>query len=167
MVADLRVRVLSRRFQEKSRMSGLFARSMRGAPRPVRGRVMGTEQKKSLFALHILFMVYSVASLMSKLAAGHEFLSFEFVALYGSMIVVLAVYALVWQQLLKRLPLATAYANKAVTVVWGFIWGILFFAEQITPLKIVGAILVIAGVVLYSYADFGGKGQEGGEEAAS
>ena len=130
------------------------------------GVQMGSEQKKSMVALHVLFMVYSLASLMSKLAAGHEFLSFGFLALYCGMIVVLAVYAIVWQQLLKRLPLATAYANKAVTIVWGLIWGVLFFSEAINVWKLLGAALVIVGVVLYSYADFG-KGNAGKSDGSA
>lgn len=64
-----------------------------------------------------------------------------------------------WQQIIKRLPLTTAFANKAVTVVWGIIWGALFFKEPVTIGKIAGAVLVILGVVLYAYADkeAGGK----------
>ena len=65
----------------------------------------------------------------------------------------LAVYAFVWQQLIKRIPLTVAYANKAVTLVWGLVWGWLFFGESITPGKIIGIIMVMAGVVIYSVAD--------------
>jgi drug/metabolite transporter (DMT)-like permease len=65
----------------------------------------------------------------------------------------LFVYALVWQQMLKRLPLVTAYANKAVTVVWGIIWGYVFFGEKVTVNKLIGAVIVIAGVVLVVASD--------------
>ena len=44
-------------------------------------------------------------------------------------------------------------ADKAITVVWGLIWGLLFFHEKITLGKIAGVILVIAGVITYVYAD--------------
>lgn len=112
-------------------------------------------------ALHALFLVYSLASLLSKLAAGFPFPSFEFLALYGGVLLILVLYALIWQQLLKRLPLATAYANKAVTVVWGMIWGVIFFGEDINGFKLAGAAFVIIGVVLFSYADFGAKKSSG------
>ena len=65
----------------------------------------------------------------------------------------LVVYAIGWQQILKRLPLTVAFANKAITVVWGIIWGAVFFQEAITPPMIVGAIIVMAGIVLFSIAD--------------
>lgn len=40
---------------------------------------------------------------------------------------------LVWQQILHYLPLTFAYANKGVSLVWGMIWGALFFQEKNAP----------------------------------
>ena len=113
-------------------------------------------------ALHVLLLVYSLSGIASKLASAQPFLSFGFVALYGAMLLVLFVYAIAWQQIIKRLPLSVAFANKAVTVVWGIVWGMLVFHERVTPGMIAGAAIVMAGVVLYSTdksaADEGGKG---------
>ena len=39
------------------------------------------------------------------------------------MLLALVTYAAGWQQVIKHLPLTTAYANKAVTVVWGILAG--------------------------------------------
>ncbi len=105
---------------------------------------------KTLFCLHLLLMLYSLEGVCSKLASGEHFFSFKFCICYGIIILLLGVYAIGWQQIIKRLPLTTAYANKAVTVVWGIVWGFLFFSEPVTIGKIVGALLVIVGVVLYS-----------------
>ena len=58
-----------------------------------------------------------------------------------------------WQQSIKHFPLTTAYANKAVTIAWGMLWGILFFREDITHNMAIGAIIVIIGVVLVVTAD--------------
>lgn len=80
-------------------------------------------------------------------------MSLGFVVCYGIVLLVLAVYALGWQQVIKRLPLTTAYANRGITVVWGIFWGFAFFHEVITPGKIVGAIMIVAGIVLFSRAD--------------
>ena len=103
--------------------------------------------------LHALLAVYSLTSVFSKLAAGQEFLSLPFCLYYGAVIVLLGVYAIGWQQVIKRLPLTAAYANKAVTVVWGFIYGILFFKEAVTPMKVIGLLTVVAGVVLFALSD--------------
>ena len=114
---------------------------------------MTQHKVKVIFFLHLLLMLYSTSGICSKKAAAVSFLSREFCIFYGIIIVLLGVYAIGWQQIIKRLPLTTAFANKAVTVVWGIIWGFLFFHESVTIGKVLGAALVIAGVVIYSYAD--------------
>lgn len=114
-------------------------------------------QMRSLFALHILLMVYSMSGICSKMAADAVFLSIEFCMLYGAILLLLAVYALGWQQILKRMELTTAFSNKAVTVVWGIVWGALFFSEPVSFPKIAGAMLIIAGVVLFSQAGIEGE----------
>lgn len=114
---------------------------------------MAKDRLKTLFLLHIMLMVYSMSGICSKMAAGTDFLSFKFCLYYGIIIVLLGLYAIGWQQIIKRLPLTTAFANKAVTIVWGIIWGYIFFHEPITVGKVIGAALVTAGVVLYAYAD--------------
>lgn len=108
---------------------------------------------KNLFALHLLLMVYSASGILSKNAASVPFLSVEFCLLYAGVLALLGLYAIGWQQILKRMALTTAFSNKAVTIVWGIIWGTLFFMEPITLPKIGGAILIILGVILFSYAD--------------
>lgn len=110
-------------------------------------------KNKSLVLLHLLLMLYSTSSILSKLAAGEAFLSLRFCLYYGGIIALLGIYAIGWQQIIKRMDLTTAFANKAVTVVWGIVWGTLFFREQITFGKILGAVLVIAGAVLFVRAD--------------
>lgn len=113
---------------------------------------------KTLFALHLLLMVYSTSGILSKLAAGVDFLSWQFMGLYAGIIALLGVYAIGWQQILRRMPLTSAFSNKAVTIVWGIVWGALFFSEPITVSKVAGAALIIAGVVLFAHADGEGPG---------
>ena len=123
------------------------------------------KKRFSLFLfLHIFLMIYSTGGIFSKLAAGESFLSPRFILFYGVEIVLLAFYALGWQQFVKRMPLSVAYANKAVTVIWGCVWGVLIFHEHLTLGKIIGGLLVLGGVILYGYAD--GKEQAGKGTAA-
>ena len=116
---------------------------------------MDKSKIKVLLGLHIMLMIYSMSGICSKMASQQKFLSFKFCTYYAVIILLLGFYAIGWQQVIKRLPLTTAFANKAVTVVWGIIWGAVFFKESITLGKIVGAILVIIGVVIYARADEG------------
>lgn len=108
---------------------------------------------KTLMGLHGMLMVYSVSGICSKMAAQHAFLSPQFCLYYGLIIFLLGFYAIGWQQIIKHIPLTTAFANKAVTVVWGIVWGVLVFHEPITFGKIVGAFLVISGVALFAKSD--------------
>ena len=108
---------------------------------------------KLYLALHLFLMVYTTSGIFSKLAAGESFLSLPFIIFYGIQILLLAFYALGWQQFIKRMPLSVAYANKAVTVIWGCIWGVLIFHEHLTAGNIIGGILVLSGIALYGYAD--------------
>lgn len=111
------------------------------------------KKTKTVLLLHIMLMIYSMSGICSKLAAKQEFLSFRFCLYYGIIIVLLGFYAIGWQQIIKRIPLTTAFANKAVTVVWGIIWGFVFFSEPITLGKVIGAIMVIGGIIIYALAD--------------
>ena len=117
------------------------------------GIIVNKSKIKTLFLLHLMLMVYSMSGICSKMASKQEFLSIGFCFYYAIIIILLGFYAIGWQQIIKRLPLTTAFANKAVTVVWGIIWGTVFFHESITIGKIIGAALVITGVVIYAKAD--------------
>ncbi len=103
--------------------------------------------------LHALMLLFSLSPVCSKLAGRQPFLSLPFFFFYGLVIVILGIYALAWQQVIKRMPLTTAYANKAVTVVWGLVWGMLLFGETITLQKVLGAAVIVAGVVLYALSE--------------
>lgn len=103
--------------------------------------------------LHILLAIMSLSGVFSKMAAGEEFLSFKWCLFYGLLLLTLGIYAIGWQQVIKRLPLTVAYANRAVSVIWGCIFGIIFFGEKISTGKIIGGILVIAGVIIFATSD--------------
>lgn len=103
---------------------------------------------KSYMLLHSILLLYSFCSVFSKMASQQPFLSFPFLAYYGLVLVALMAYAILWQQVLKLLPLTTAFANKAVVMVWGMLWGFFFLGEKITWTMILGAAIVFVGVVL-------------------
>lgn len=114
----------------------------------MKGKFMKENKKKILILLHILLLIYSLLGICSKLAAQEEFLSFKFCLFYFVVILNLGIYAICWQQIIKRLPLVTAFANKAITVAWGILLGMIFFREKITVNKIIGAVIIIVGIVL-------------------
>lgn len=107
----------------------------------------------TLLILHIMLGIYSLSDVFSKCASGQTFPGVLFFVFYGLVLVLLGVYALGWQQIIKRMPLSSAYANRAITIVWGIFWGALLFGESITVGKIVGALIIMAGIVIYARAD--------------
>ncbi len=93
-------------------------------------------------------IVYSLSTVAGKLASEHPFLSFKYILFFGLEFVILAVYALIWQQMIKKFQISVASANKAITLLWSMLWNFLLFSTGITPWKVVGVLLVIAGVVI-------------------
>lgn len=98
--------------------------------------------------LQAVFFIYSISSVVSKLASGRELFSMEFLLFYGLDVLVLGIYALVWQQVIKKFELSVAYANKAVTLLWALVWGIFLFHERITFFKAAGILMVAAGIFI-------------------
>ena len=85
-----------------------------------------------------------------KTAALQPSVNMTLLLCYGSELLLLGLYAVAWQQIIKRMPLTVAFASKAVTVVWGIIWGAVIFHEAVTAGKVIGAALIIAGIIVYS-----------------
>lgn len=105
-------------------------------------------QIKDILMLQIVFFIYSINSVVAKFASAQEPFSLNFVLLYGLELCVLGVYAILWQQLIKRMELSVAYSNKAVVLLWAMVFGALLFKEQITLTKVAGILLVIVGIVV-------------------
>lgn len=101
-----------------------------------------------LLQLQSAVVVYSLSTVAANLASKHEFLSFKYILFFGLEFVILAVYALIWQQMIKKFQLSIAYANKALTLMWSMVWNFIIFHNGITPFKVVGVVLVVIGVMV-------------------
>lgn len=108
---------------------------------------------QSFILLHCLLFVYSLGAVCSKMAGKAEFLSFSFIFYYSLVLLNLFVYAIFWQQILKKIPLVTAFANKAIVVVWGMIWGVFLFQEKISISNVIGMIIIIFGIIMVVKSD--------------
>ena len=60
----------------------------------------------------------------------------------------LVIYSVLWQQVLKRMPLNFAYSNKGVCTLWTAVFGLVFFGESLTWGKALGILVVLIGVLL-------------------
>lgn len=98
--------------------------------------------------LHASLLIYSIGAIFAKTASTKEFLSKEFILFYGLFLMVLFIYAILWQQILKRFPLTVAFANKAIVILWGIIWGNLFFNESLRWGMLLGSAIIVSGIYL-------------------
>jgi len=114
-------------------------------------------QKRASFRLILLLqmavLLFACSTLLSKFAAQHAILSWPWILLYGAGVFLLAVYALCWQQFLKRMPLVTVYANRASAMFWSMIFGAVIFHESITWNMIVGVLVIFGGIYLVVTSD--------------
>lgn len=104
-----------------------------------------TKRFREYLLLFGTFFIYSVSGIFAKVASKQGTIPNMLIFL-GLEFVVLGVYALAWQQILKKFPLTVAMACKGITVVYAIGWAVFLFGENITVCNIVGAILVVFGI---------------------
>lgn len=112
------------------------------------GELKGKLGLKSIVILQLIVIVYTFSPFFGKMARMYDFMSGMFILYFVLDFLVLAVYALLWQQALKRFDLHVAYANRAIAIVWGIVWAALFLKEEITVANIIGTVIIIAGMML-------------------
>ncbi len=103
---------------------------------------------KDILILQGVVVIYTLSGVCAKFASGSSFLSFKFLAFYGIEICVLGIYALLWQQIIKKFDLSIAYANRAMALLWSMVWAAIFFHEAVTIQNILGVLIVLAGTIV-------------------
>lgn len=120
-----------------------------------------TLKKKMNFKLTLLIQgivfLYSLVSMLSKFASGvmenYGFWSYQFILFFGVMVCCLGIYALLWQQILKKVDLIAAYVHKSTTLIWSMLWSVTLFHETIEWNNVVGVLIVVAGIILVTQND--------------
>ena len=98
--------------------------------------------------LHLCVLLFTVTTILSKYASAYDFLSLKYIVIFAFMIINLGVYAVLWQQAIKPFKASVAYSNKSVTTIWTLVFSAVLFNERVTIQNIIGAVLIIFGVVL-------------------
>ena len=97
-------------------------------------------------------LIYACTSIFTKLASRQEMLSWPYLLCILGAFAVMALYALLWQQVIARMPLSTAYMFKGTSLVFVLLFSVLLFGEGITWSNVVGSVIIIAGIVLFAKA---------------
>lgn len=103
--------------------------------------------------LEVSVMVYSLSTVAANMASKYPALSLYYILYFAFDFMILGVYALLWQQVIKKFELSIAYANKSVTLLWSMLWNFLIFSQGITPGKVFGVLMVMAGVVVMNMGE--------------
>lgn len=99
-----------------------------------------------------VYLLYACTGIFSKSAAMHPFMSIGYILnVYGT-VLVLGLYAILWQQIIKKIPLSTAFMFKGTGLLFALLISFFLFGETITWMNGVGAILIIGGITLFSIA---------------
>ncbi|MDE7476983.1 MAG: EamA family transporter [Lachnospiraceae bacterium] len=103
---------------------------------------------KNIALLQGVIIIYTISSVMSKEASASSDDVLRFLFFFGMEFAILGVYAILWQQMIKRFELSVAYANRSMAVVWSMVWAVVFFHDTITIQNILGVLLVVAGTLI-------------------
>ena len=100
------------------------------------------------FILHLTLFLNSTTGVVSKFAGRAKFLSIRFFLLYTLLMMICISFAILWQQVLKRMSLTFAFMNKPITVIYSLLWGKFLFNEQVSLNMVIGAIVILIGIVI-------------------
>jgi len=98
--------------------------------------------------LLLAFVVYSCESVFVKLASNCQTFSIGYILFFGLAIAVLGIYAVLWQIVLKSMPLSLAFNSKSITIVIILLFAHFLFREEITLKNMMGSTLIISGIIL-------------------
>ena len=109
---------------------------------------MGKVSIKNIIQLQAVIIIYTVSSVMAKFASANNGEPVKFILFFGLEFVFLGIYALLWQQMIKKFELSVAYANRSMALLWSMIWAVIFFHDKITVKNIIGVVLVMIGTII-------------------
>lgn len=107
----------------------------------------------NIVMLQAVVVIYTLNSIIAKFAAKAdvEMFSMKFFLFYGAEVMVLGIYAICWQQMIKRFDLSVAYANRAMAILWTALWALVIFKDTIGVKQAVGIALVVIGTIVVNW----------------
>jgi drug/metabolite transporter (DMT)-like permease len=93
-------------------------------------------------------MLYACVGICTKMAAMQEPMSWPYLLWFMGAVAIIGLYAVLWQQVLRRVELSTAYLFKGTTLIFTMLIAALLFGETITVPNIIGSVIIITGITL-------------------
>lgn len=104
-------------------------------------------------ALIVVNLIYACTAIFTKMASQQEVMSLPYLLWIVGAVGVMGLYALLWQQVIARMPVSTAYMFKGTSLIFVLFFSVLLFNETITISNIIGSVVIVAGILLYARAD--------------
>lgn len=106
-----------------------------------------------LISLITVNLLYAIVLILNRMASIYAPLSLGYVFMLSISVIVLAIYAISWQQIIKRMPISDAYMFKGTSIVFVLLLSAWLFEEIITWQNIIGSTIIILGIALFAKAD--------------
>lgn len=97
-------------------------------------------------------MLYACVGICTKMAAMQPTGSWLYLLWFCGAVAIIGVYAILWQQVLRRIELSTAYMFKGTTLIFTMLIAALLFGETITIPNIIGSVIIVTGIVILARA---------------
>lgn len=99
-----------------------------------------------IVALVGINLLYACVGICTKMAALQPPMSWPYLLWFGGAVAIIGAYAILWQQILKRIELSTAYMFKGTSLIYTMLIAALLFGEAITVPNILGSLIIIVGI---------------------
>lgn len=109
---------------------------------------------KQIALIQAAVIIYTFGSISLKLASNHDFMTLPFLFFLFLSVFFLGVYAIFWQQIIKRFDLSLAYANRAFAIFWSMLWAAVIFGERVTIKNIIGVVIIFAGIMVVNSDEY-------------
>lgn len=98
--------------------------------------------------LYFAFAIDSLSTVFGKLASAHPTMSLPFLMWYAADVAALGIFAILWQQILKKMPLSIAYSSRPIVTILGVFYGVFIFGDKLSPTAILGILIILVGIWL-------------------
>ena len=100
--------------------------------------------------LVLVYLFYACISVIMKYTGLQQPLTIEWCVGFVLLVATLGVYAIAWQQILKRIELGVAYMFKGLSLFFIMLLLALCYGEPITPMKLLSTGIIVMGIVVYA-----------------
>ncbi len=97
--------------------------------------------------------IYSSVGMFTRFAAEYAFFSWQYILWVLCAMIVLGVYAVIWQQILCKMNVGVAYVFRGLAILFSLLISHFVFAESITVNNMIGAVFIMSGIVMFAWLD--------------